>query len=218
MHPDADATQQTARLGVGAARREAVPVGERKALVERGFELPAVVDVILVVRLERHLRRLDHVAPAHGDRVDAHFVRRLVDQPLQEEARLWLAGAAIGLHRRRIGEHRARDRNNMRNTVRTRIADSGIVRRDAAGFHEISPDIELDRGAKCQHGAVAVERKLTLGDLMASVRVAEKALGAIRPPFDRTPQFARRPGHQDVLGIDAFHAEGAADVERANAD
>src|SRR5262249_46053768 len=78
-------------------------------LVEDRLELAGVVgraDRGLV----RHRRRLDQVAAAQLDRVDAGDARGLVDEPLEHVVRLRPPGPAIGRRRDRIGERPARAR------------------------------------------------------------------------------------------------------------
>ena len=102
---DAAAAQLAARASTLAApRREAVPVGERQALVEDLLELAAVVGLRHRVRV-RHLLGPDHVAAAQLGRVELHLARRRVHQPLDDVDRLGPAGAAIGAGRRGVGQH-----------------------------------------------------------------------------------------------------------------
>ena len=74
------------------------------ACLNRAGKVAAVVDV-LARRLVGHFLRLDVVALADLDPVDAHLARGLIDQPLHVVIAFGPAGAAIGRDRRRVGEH-----------------------------------------------------------------------------------------------------------------
>ncbi len=82
---------------------ESIEVGERERLVEHGFEL-AAVDGGTDRRLVRHGGRLDQIAPAQFDRVDAGDAGGLVDHPLEHEIRLGATGTSVGRGGCRIGE------------------------------------------------------------------------------------------------------------------
>ena len=77
-----------------AARGEAVPVGERQALVHDLLERAAVVGLAHRVRVG-HLLGPDQVAPAQLRRIHLHLARRRVHQPLDQVDRLGPAGAAV---------------------------------------------------------------------------------------------------------------------------
>ena len=87
MHRKPDAAAQSASLTLRTARWKALPIGKRERLIEHRFEFAAVVDEA-ARGLVRHRRGRNEIAPTHVDRIDAHFARGLVDQPLDHEAAL----------------------------------------------------------------------------------------------------------------------------------
>ena len=71
---------------------------------------------------------------------------------------------------------------------------------------------------QCGDLALAVERHLRLGDVIAAMRVADEALRALAGPFHRPAELARRPQADDLLRIDEdLRAEAAADIGRDDA-
>ena len=116
---DAAAAQLAVLLRLGGALGEAVPVGELEAFVHDLREFAAVVGDAGVV-LVRHGARRDEVAPPDLDRIDADHVRGAVEQSLDQIGRFRPAGAAIGLQRRRVGEHGAPGGMHRRDVDRRR--------------------------------------------------------------------------------------------------
>ena len=185
-------------------------------LVERRV---VVADVVL--QRDRRLvrERRDEVAPADLGRVDLHLARRGLDQPLDDVGRLGAAGAAIGVHRRGVGEHRGHfavdDRRRVLAGEQRRVQDG----RDARGERgEIGAHVRRRVHAHGEELAVLVQRELGLGDVVAAVRVGHERLGALGGPLHRPVHLLRRPGDDDVLGVEVdLRAEAAADVGRDDA-
>src|SRR6266446_137505 len=99
-------------------------IGNFERLVEHALEIAAVVGDA-GRRRERHLRRLDEIALAQRQPVDAHFVGGAVDQPLHVVVGLGPSGAAIGAHQRGVGQYRLDVDGHQRGAV-----DAGEVLAD----------------------------------------------------------------------------------------
>ena len=101
-----DAAQLPAPLGFAAALAEAVPVGQRQGAVHRFRVVAAVIGH--AERIGIGLRRGgNEVAAPQLDAILSKLLRGEIDQPLDHEHRFRPAGAAIGIGRRRVAEHRA---------------------------------------------------------------------------------------------------------------
>jgi hypothetical protein len=102
---EADATQLAAGLRLGLALRETGVIDQLQGFVQALFEQAAVI-------LQGDRRVVgegvgrDEVAPADLRLVHAHFAGGVVDQPFQQIAGFRPAGAAIGIDRDGVGEHR----------------------------------------------------------------------------------------------------------------
>ena len=96
-----DAAQQAGPDRLLATLAKTVAIGERDRVIEIGLEAAAV-------DLHAHrgaMRKLpDDVAAAQFDGIDPGPDRRKVHQPLDQIIGLGLAGAAIGIDRRRVGK------------------------------------------------------------------------------------------------------------------
>ena len=102
---DADAAILAAVRGFLAARLEAGVIGR----VQRHLQRRLIVAAVVLQRDRRLVREgvgRDEVAAAQFGRVDPQFVGREIDDALQQERRLGPAGAAIGIDRHGVGEHR----------------------------------------------------------------------------------------------------------------
>ena len=97
---DADAAQLAFRLRLGLAGGEAGIVDRLHRGVERGVKVAGVIG-------HDHRRLIreagDEVLPAQFGRIDLQLPRRGLHQPLEHEARLGPARAAIGVDRRGVG-------------------------------------------------------------------------------------------------------------------
>ena len=198
---DAAAAQLAARLRLLAARGEAVPVGERQALVEDLLERAAVVGLAHRVRVG-HLLGPDHVAPAQRRRIHLHLARRRVHQPLDQVDRLRPAGAAVRAGRRGVGQHRGEvqvDRRHVVDAGRDPRADQQLDR--DAGRRRVGADVGERLHAQRQHPAVGVERELGVAGDVAAVIRREELLAALGLPAHRALQRPRRVGDDQVFRI-----------------
>ena len=101
---DGAAAQLAPPLALFAPRGKAVPVGEPEAYIHQLLELAAVVGV-MGRRVIRQRFRLDQIAPAQLDPIDASDLRGALDQAFDQIDRLRPPSAAIDRGRRGIGEH-----------------------------------------------------------------------------------------------------------------
>ena len=209
---DAEATELAARARLGAALLEAGVLGDRQRQVHAAREVAAVVGEHQP-GLERHRGGRDQVPAPQLDRIDAELARGDVDHALDRERRLGPAGAAIGAGGRGVGEHAGGLMVDGGRRVHAGHAADVVGAGPRAALGEIGADVEVDRHAQRQELAVAIEGQLGGGDVVAAVLVGDEPLAPVRRPLHRPPQPARRPQHQDHLGIDpAAHAEAAADL------
>ena len=101
------AEQLAALLGLAPPRRETVPVGNAHGEVHVFLVAAAVVGHADGVAVG-HGFGPHQIAAAQADAVDAEFGRGNIDQALDGEGHFRAAGAAIGLRRNGVGEHRHR--------------------------------------------------------------------------------------------------------------
>ncbi len=204
-----------ALFGLAPARLEAVPIGDAHGEVHVLLVAAAVVGHADRVAVG-HGFRPHQIAAAQADAVDGEFFRRDVDQPFDGESHLRAAGAAIGLRRNGVGEHRERAQRGHRN---------GVVAGDQAGAlaergerHAARAGIADIGRAQRQEAAGAIERQFQFRYQVAALIIADEALRAGGGELDRAAELARGPQHQAVFRIDAVAgAEIAADVERQHA-
>ena len=95
---------------------KALPVGKFQAIVHHAIEIATVVNDA-GMKLVRHFRDRDEVAPPDLDRIDADDARCALDQLLDEESRLRPSGSTVGRQRSRVGQNRLRRGVNRRNIV-----------------------------------------------------------------------------------------------------
>ena len=149
-------------------------------------------------------------------RVDPGRLRGLVDHPLEEIGRLRPAGAAQGIDRGGVGEHRldvAEDRRGGVLAGEQRRVEKGRDQRREG--REIRPHIGDGVDPEAGELAVGVERELDLGHVVAAVRVGHEALRPLSQPAYRPLQLARRPADDRVLRIGRdLGSEAAADIRR----
>ena len=212
---EAEAEQMPALFGRTPARIEAVPIGDAHGEVHVLLVAAAVVGHADRVAIGHGLGP-HQIAAAQPDAVDVEFCRRDVDQAFDGEGHLRAAGAAIGLRRNGVGEHRQRAQRGGRD---------GVVAGDQAGAlaerrqrHAARAGIADIGRAQREEAARAIERQFEFRHQVAALIVADEALRARGGELDRAAELARRPQHQPVFRIDAVAgAEIAADVERQHA-
>ena len=208
---EADSAQLALGRRSRLARSHALVVGVDQRLVERAR---VVADVIGHDDRRLVRERGDEVLAAEFGGVAAGFARGKLHQALDHEGRLGTAGAAIGVDRRRGGVDRIHlgvDRGDVVLARQQRRVEIGRHRRGEGG--EIRAHVGERVDAHARHLARCVHRQLSMGRVVAAVRVGEERLGAVGGPLDRTVDLLGRPGADRLLGVDEdFRAEAAADV------
>jgi hypothetical protein len=164
----------------------------------------------------RHGAWSHEIAPAQRHAVEAKLIGGAVDHALDRVGHLGAAGAAIGVGRHGVGEHRARAQRRGRDRVGAGDERRALAERRER--HATGADVADIRCAQPQESAVGTQRQVDRSDEIAPLIIGDKRLGACRGVFDRPAEFARRPQHQPELDIRAIAcAEVAADVLRDHA-
>ncbi len=209
----ADAALLALRRGSGPAGREAGEIGMFQRCVQHMSKFAAVIG-LAHRRAVRHRRGGYHIAPAQLDPVDLHLPRRRVDQPFDQIVRLRPAGAAIGVHRRGVGEHADDVGVDRLETVDAgQHAGAGEGRDIRREGREIGAHVRQIAGAQGEEFPLRVHGDLADGQIVAALGVAQEGLAALGGPFHRLAQLARGVAGQHVLGVqEQLHTETAADV------
>ncbi len=207
----ADAAQLAVALGFALALAEAFVVVDLQRLLQRSIVVAGVVE-----RRDRCLirERLDEILLAQVGGIHAELAGADFDQPFDDVGRFRTSGAAIGVDRHGVGIDRVDLAIDVRDLVLARqqggIEEGRHRRRE--GRHigaEIGGGVHLQAGDL----AVAVERHLRLGDVVAAVGVGDETFRALAGPLHRPVELARRPQANDLFRIDEnLRAEAAADV------
>ncbi len=200
----------------GLARGEALHVGHLERLVE---VRRVVADVVGEAHRRRVRKRGDEVLPADGGRVHLHVARALLDQALDDVGGLRPAGAAIGIDRHGVGEHRLHVDVDRRRLVlageQGRVEDGGHRRREG---RQVRAHVGDRVGPKGEEVALCVHRHLGCRDVVATMRIREEGFAALRRPLDRLADVLAGPDQSHVFGIEKdLRAEAAADVGRDHA-
>ena len=213
------AVELAALLGLGLARRKAVPVGGRQRLGQEEVEVAGIV-LLAHRRGVGHLCGRHEVAPAQFGRIHADLARRRVHQPLEVEQAFRPAGAAIGADRGRVGEHAGDLEVDHRDVVGAGGDLGADEQRDGdAGARRIGADIGEGLHAECQDLAVRVERHRHLVQLVATGGGSGEFLAALGAPLHGPLQHLGGPHHDRLVGLDVgAHAEAAADIAHQHAD
>ncbi len=211
-----------AQLAVLAARCapgvKVLPMRKREALVHHALELTAVV-VVMGGRVIGQRRRLDEVAAAQFDPIDARHLGRAIDQPLDQIDRFRPTGAAIDRGRRGIGEDRLRAERDRLHVIDARDQHQREEQRRGDGRPPIGAQRLAGPGAQRQDRPLGIEGELAVDHLVARLGIEDERLAAGRRPCHWPAEAARRPQHQHVIRIDVrFHAEAAADIGRDHAN
>ena len=212
----ADAAQLAVALGFALALAEALVVVDLQRLLQRSVVVAGVIE-----RRDGSLirERLDEILLAQVGGIHAELARADFDQTFDDVSRFRAAGAAIGVDRHGVGIDGVDLAIDVRDRVLTRqqggIEEGRHRRRE--GRHigaEIGGGVHLQAGDL----AVAVERHLRLGDVIAAVGVGDETFRTLAGPLHRPVELARRPQTNDLLRIDEdLRAEAAADVGRDDA-
>src|SRR5229473_1028342 len=169
-----DPAQLAALAAVALAPRKALPIGEFERVAEYGREIAGIVGLV-GSRGVWDFPRLDEVAAAQFEPIDAHFPRRRVDQALHEIVALGAAGAPIGADIGSVREHalgrnfdqrRAIDADHVLHRI-----DGRRQRRDRA---EISAHIAGAGEADRQEVAIGIKCKLSDLLMVAAMAVREE--------------------------------------------
>ena len=194
-------------------------VGNLQRLVEHALEIAAVIGDAGGGG-ERHLRRLDEIALAQGQRVDAHLACGAIDQALHVVIGLGTSGAAVGAHQRGVGQHRLDVDAEQRRAVDAGEVLAGVERqRTRRHAGDVGAEIAVALEANGEEFAVGIERELGMHQLRAAMAVGEKAAGALIGPFHRAAERLGRVQDADIFGVvDVLHPERAADIGGEDAD
>ncbi len=214
----AHAAQFAAHLRLGAPLLESGPVGRLQRHIQRRVVVAAVV-------LQRHRRLVgegvvgNEIPAPDLDSIHVHLARRDIDEALEQVCRLRAAGAAIGIDRHGVGEHRAHLDIDRRRRVNAGEQGRVQIGRDAGREgRQIGADIGERRDAQRQELAVLVQRQLCGRDVVAPMRVGHERFGTVRRPLHRPLQLAGGPGNDRLLGVVVdLGAEAAADIGRKDA-
>ena len=184
-----------------APRLEPGVVGRLQRTVQRRGVVAAVV-------LQRHRRLVrerivrNEVAPAQLDPIDAGVMRHRVHQPLQQERRLRPAGAAIRIHRHRVGEDRLHLAVNHRSLVHPRQQRRvQIGRHTGREGRQIGAHVGQRAHAQRQEMSVLVDRHLRGRDMVAAMRIRHETFVTFGGPLHRLAHLAGRPGDDRLLGV-----------------
>ena len=216
---DRDAAQLAALAALLLALGEIGVIGNLQRLVEDAGEIAAVIGDAGGGR-ERQLRRLDEIALAQGQPVDAHLVGGAVDQPLHVVVGLGTAGAAIGAHQRGVGQHRLDVDAEQRRAVDAGEILAGVERqRPRRHAGDVGAEIAVALRRTARNLPSASSASSAWMTLRAALAVGEEAGRALVGPFHRTAERLRRVQDAGIFGIvDVLHAEGAADIGGQDAD
>ena len=159
------------RFARGAPGREARLIGGR----ERGFEQPGAIGGIVGVAARGrvgHLVGAQQVDAPQFDGGAAGLVCGEVDESLQQEQRLRLAGAADGIDRHGVGEHAVEIDADRGNAIEAgndlRESRGGNGRRE---HRDIGTVVGLGLHAQAEEAPLDVQRQVRRGDEVARMTV-----------------------------------------------
>ena len=152
-------------------------------------------------------------------RVHLHLARRGLDDALDHVGGLGPAGAAVGVHRRGVGEHRLDLGIDGRRLVlpgQQRGVQDG---RHAGGEgRQVGAHVGDGVHAQRQEVALRVHRQLGRGGMVAAMRVGQEGLAALGRPLDRPADALAGPDQRRLFRIqEDLRAEAAADIGRDDA-
>ena len=193
-------------------------VEARDSLVEGALVVPAVVDRAGGRRVGEGAAR-DQVAAPDLDAIEARAYRDLVHHPLDDVGRLGPPGAAVGLGGHGVGvdvDDLEGDRLDGVGAAGQQVREGG----DRSAEHRaVGADLDDRLAAQREELPVRGEGRLHVLHVAAAVGRVHEVLGARLRPLHRTPQAARDPGQQALLGIGGdLAAEAAAHLGRDDAD
>ncbi len=210
---DAEPPEQSALRGRLPARGKAGVVGELERALEQFREIAGVVGRSYGGRV-RHCRRRDEVLAPELEAVEAEPRRRLLDEALEDVARLGTPSAPVGVGGHGIGEEDAHvdgDRGDPVGAGEDAGVHGGRDRRPDG--RDVAARGRERRDPQSEKAPVGVERELGASGVVARLVIADEGLAPGRHPFERPPQLARGPRERGFLGVVlALGAEAAADV------
>ena len=206
---EAEAAQPAARGTFRPARGKAVAAGGRQAVALVVEEAPAVDDEAGDGG-ERRFLRVRQVARAQRRRVQPQLRRRPVDEPFQRIGRLGAAGAAIGVHRHRVGEDAFHPDVDGLETIGPRLH-----RRAHAGrgewriLRQARAQVGGDAHADGEEAPLRIERDLRLRPVVARLDVGKEGLAPGGGPAHRPAGLAGRVDAADP-GVSIRRAQDEA--------
>ena len=212
----AEAAQPALRGRFGLARREAGDVGALEHLVE----VRRVVAGVVGQPDRRRIRKFgDEVLAPDRRRIHLHVARRLFDDALDHVGGFRPAGAAVGIDRRGVGEHRLDLDVDRRRLVlagqQGAVEDRRHARREG---RQVRAHVGDGLDAQRQELALGVQRELDLGDMVAAVGVGQERFAALGGPLDRPADLLAGPDQRGLLRVEEdLRAEAAADIGRDHA-
>ena len=168
------------------------PIELRQAAIQRRGVI-AAIELLLLFRRRDGGERVGHlvgprqVAPAEFDRIDAEVLGGHVEQALTEEVGLEAPRAAVGAHRRLVGEQRMRLDVDVGHAIRAGEELRDVARRDRAVGAHIGAHVDPRRAAQRDDASVALAQELDLAVHLARVVRGEQVLAAVLGPFHRAP-------------------------------
>ena len=165
------------------------------------------------------VRGADQVAAAQVEAVDPGFPGGLVDEAFQDIGRFRPAGAAIGVHRHRMGEHQLHGAMDGRSAVWPGQQRRVVPSRDRhARAGQVAAQIGQGVHAQPDEPALPVERQFRFGAVVTALHVGQEGFGAVGDPFDGAAEAPGRPGQHGFLRVEEdLGAEPATHVRRHHA-
>ena len=192
---------------------ETFDVGARQRVLEQAGKIAAVVRHTRG-RLERHLARLDEIAPPQFEAVDADLGGGIVHRAFHAEGTFRPPGAAIGRHQRGVGEHALGGDFEQRRAVHADdVLHQVEGRQQRTEGRAIAAQIAVAGEPQRLDHPVLVEGHFDRHVVIAAVMVRHEAAGTFVGPLDRPTQRAGAMQDADIFRIGCrLHAERAADI------
>ncbi len=163
----------------------------------------------------RELAWADHVAAAHGERIQAELPGRLLHQPLHHQHQLRPGHPAVGRGGRLVAGDGPAPGPVGGHLVDARQLGRRHQRLDPAGERErrVGAHVAVDVRGQAEDPAVRVERRPHVVALLVAVERRGQVLLPVLGPADRPAQPPGQPGDDQFLPADhAFQPEATADI------
>ena len=198
--------------GVANAAQQALGGTGGFALLKPGGVAQALggcqaAQVVARVVLQRHRRLvrpgIDEVALADFVLRQAQFPAATRHQSLNQVSGLRSASAAVGVHRRGVGEPGVHFHVDQRAGVLAR-QERGVQNRGhgRGEGRQIGAQIGVGVHPHGQEFAVLVHRHFGVADVVAAVRVGQERLGTLAGPFDAAVDLLGSPGQRHIFGVE----------------